>query len=62
MSRYRLYHVKDGHFFRGTDIWAETDKEAIAQAIELRGPEPAELWCGERKVTIFTASEGGGPT
>ena len=59
MAYYRLYHVRRGHFARFDEIEAVGDVEAVRQAGALVREDPAELWCGGRKVMDFPAAEGG---
>ena len=53
MAYYRLYHVRNGRFCRVDDIQADEDEQAEAQALKHIRSDPAELWCGSRKVKIF---------
>ena len=55
MAYYRLYHVRRGHFARFDEVEAEGDVDAVRQAGALVREDPAELWCGSRKVMIFAA-------
>jgi hypothetical protein len=50
---YRLYHVRNGRFRRFDEIAAAGDAEAIAKAADLVRADPAELWCGARKVGLI---------
>lgn len=58
MPYYRLYHVRHGRFARANEIDAEDDVAAVRQARGLVEDDPAELWCGERKVTILNGLDG----
>ena len=55
VAYYRLYHVRRGHFARFDEVEAEGDVDAVRQAGALVREDPAELWCGSRKVMIFSA-------
>lgn len=57
MAYYRLYHIRNGHFFRFDMIEAEGDVDAVREAGALVGEQPAELWCADRKVMIFEGRE-----
>lgn len=54
VAYYRLYHVRDGHFVGVELIEAEEDGAAVRAAQERVGELPAELWCGDRKVSTLT--------
>lgn len=54
---YRLYHVRHGRFARTDELEADDDVTAVRQARELVEDGPAELRCGERKVTTFNSFE-----
>jgi hypothetical protein len=60
LAYYRLYHVRRGHFARFDEIGAEGDVEAVRLAGALVREDPAELWCGSRKVMEFPPTEGKG--
>ena len=60
MAYYRLYHVRRGHFARFDEIEAEGDIDAVRQAGALVRGDPAELWCGGRKVMEFPAADAEG--
>jgi hypothetical protein len=54
LTDYRLYWIKDGHFWRRDEIRAENDAFAIEEVLLLRKDGlPAELWTGARKVHHF---------
>lgn len=53
MPYYRLYHVRHGRFARTDELEADDDVAAVRQARALIEEDPAELWCGERKVSTF---------
>ena len=53
MPYYRLYHVRRGLFARTSELEAGDDVTAVRQARILVEAEPAELWCGARRVTSF---------
>lgn len=53
MPYYRLYHVRHGRFARTNNLEADDDVAAVRLARERVEDDPAELWCGERKITTF---------
>jgi hypothetical protein len=53
VADYRLYCIRNGHFYRFEEIIAEDDEAAIAEALRLQPDTSAELWNGARKVTMF---------
>lgn len=57
MPYYRLYHLRRGHFARSNEVEADDDVAAVRQARSLVVGDPAELWCGERKVKNFNSPE-----
>ena len=57
MPYYRLYHLRPGHFARSNELEADDDVEAVRQARSLLVADPAELWCGDRKITTFNKPE-----
>jgi hypothetical protein len=59
LAYYRLYHVRRGHFARFDELEAEGDVAAVRQAGALVREDPAELWCGSRKVMEFPPTAGG---
>jgi hypothetical protein len=52
-----LYHLRPGHFARSNELEADDDVAAVRQARSLVVADPAELWCGERKITTFNSPE-----
>jgi hypothetical protein len=54
---YRLYHLRPGHFARSNELEADDDVGAVRRARSILMGDPAELWCGERKVTHFNSPE-----
>jgi hypothetical protein len=59
LAYYRLYHVRRGHFARFDEIEGEGDIDAVRQAGGLVRDDPAELWCGNRKVIDLPAGSPG---
>ena len=63
LAYYRLYLLSGpaGRFIGFEEIEAVDDVEAIRLAERHLGPQPLELWCGNRKVKSFAALplEGG---
>lgn len=61
MAYYRLYRLSEpaGHFVGFEEIEAEDDVAAARLAEGRSGAQPLELWCGQRKVRTFPATEGG---
>ena len=57
MPYYRLHDVRSGRFARNDKIEANDDVDSVHQARARLEAEPAELWFGERKVTIFNSIE-----
>ncbi len=57
MAYYRLYVLAGpgGRFVGFEEIEAIDDVEAVRIAETHVGPKPLELWCGERKVSEFSA-------
>jgi hypothetical protein len=53
VADYRLYYIRNGHFYRFEEISAEDDEAAIAEALRREPGISAELWNGARKVTTF---------
>ena len=53
MIDYRLYWIRNGHFYRREEIEAESDEAAIAEAERRQPGAAAELWTGARKVMLF---------
>jgi hypothetical protein len=62
LSDYRLYSIKDGHFWRCEEIRAESDEAAIAEARRRQQGLPGELWAGARKVKLLDAAKASAPT
>jgi hypothetical protein len=56
VADYRLYCIRNGHFYRFEEISAEDDEAAIAEALRLQPETSAELWIGARKVTTIEPS------
>ena len=56
---YRLYLLAnpDGRFIGFEEIDAPDDVEAVRLAERFRGRHPLELWCGQRRVKSFAATE-----
>lgn len=56
---YRLYRLAnpDGRFIGFEEIEATDDVAAVRLAERFRGPHRLELWCGERRVKSFAASQ-----
>lgn len=52
MPYYRLYFMRPAtsHIERFADFHAPNDEVAILLARDHEGPQPLELWCGQRKV------------
>jgi hypothetical protein len=57
VAYYRLYHVRRGRFARSNELDADDDVAAVRQARTLVEDDPAELWCGGRKVSTFNEFE-----
>lgn len=57
MPYYRLRHLRPGHFTRSNEIEAADDVAAVRLARSLLMADPAELWCGERRITTFCSPE-----
>ena len=53
----RTYDLRPGHFARSSELEADDDVAAVRQARSLLVADPAELWCGERKITTFSSPE-----
>jgi len=54
MAYCRLYHIKQDRFARVDDFEAEDDVAAVRHAETLNGTAFAELWCGKRKIKLFS--------
>jgi hypothetical protein len=51
MPYYYAYHVDaGGHVLSRTDIYAETDEQAVEKAKERLNGQGVEVWCLDRKV------------
>lgn len=59
MTYYRLYLLAnaDGRFVGFEEIEAKDDVEAVHRAQRHCGRYPLELWCGQRKVKSFPATQ-----
>lgn len=59
VAYYRLYRLNDpdGRFVGFEEIDAPDDCEAARIAQGHTGTQPLELWCGQRKVMSFPATE-----
>jgi hypothetical protein len=55
---YRLYCIRNGHFYRCEEISAQDDDAAIAEALRRQPDSLAELWSGARKVHLFEPAQG----
>jgi hypothetical protein len=55
---YRLYCIRDGHFYRCEEISAQDDDAAIAEVLRRQPDSLAELWNGARKVRMFEPEAG----
>lgn len=53
---YRLCHVRRGRLARTEELEADDDVAAVREARLAVEDDPAELWCGDRKVTSFNGA------
>ncbi len=59
MGYYRLYHLRDNHIVGADELEARDDLEALRQAHERFNGSPTELWCRNRKIKTFLATDKG---
>jgi hypothetical protein len=58
MAYYQLYHYFAGRQFDHTDRFAaDDDQAALAKALAKAESDEMELWCGPRRVRVFTLAE-----
>lgn len=51
MAYYRICFIKNGRHVCFDEFSAADDVQALREAERHVGDEPAELWCGDRRVT-----------
>jgi hypothetical protein len=60
MAYYQLYHYASGRLFDHTERFeADDDRAALAKAVAGARSDEMELWCGPRRVKVFTLAESG---
>jgi hypothetical protein len=57
VAEYRLYFIRDGHFWRVEEFAAADDAEATEEAQRRRRNAASELWARARKVASFERGE-----
>ena len=58
MTDYRLYCIRNDHFFCCEEFFADSDQAAATKSLALRAGMAAELWSRDRQVNIFETGCG----